>query len=132
MADLKPCKYCGEKPKVFSLGVRIDNEYWIRCENKTCQEKPFTASYDTEHEAIEAWNHRVTEAEIKAKAEHTYENCHNITCRRKCQKDGYNLAIDEFAEKLKKEVRPMFDYYYDYRMWEKRIDSVAEQLKEEQ
>ena len=41
-----------------------------------------------------------TEAEIRAKAEHTYENCHNITCRRKCQKDGYNMAIDEFARKL--------------------------------
>lgn len=31
---------------------------------------------------------------------HTYENCHNITCRRKCQKDGYNKAIDEFAEAI--------------------------------
>lgn len=40
------------------------------------------------------------EADIMAKAEHTYENCHNLTCRRKCQKDDYNMAIDEFAEKM--------------------------------
>ena len=41
-----------------------------------------------------------TEAEIRAKAEHTYENCHNITCRRKCKAEGYNMAIEEFAERL--------------------------------
>ena len=31
--------------------------------------------------------------------EHTYENCHNFTCRRKCEKDGYNRAIDNFEDK---------------------------------
>lgn len=36
--------------------------------------------------------------------EHTYENCHNATCRRKCQKDGWNMAIDEFAERAIKIV----------------------------
>ena len=76
-----------------------------------------------------------TEAEIRAKAEHTYENCHNITCRRKCQKDGYNMAIDEFAEK----VKPIIDEKIkgwtnsdDLRRWcERAINDVAEQLKEE-
>lgn len=28
--------------------------------------------------------------------EHNYENCHNLTCRRKCEDYGYNKAIDDF------------------------------------
>ena len=32
--------------------------------------------------------------------EHNYDNCHNYTCRKKCEKDGYAKAIDEFAEKF--------------------------------
>ena len=30
--------------------------------------------------------------------EHNYDNCHNNTCRRKCEKDGYNQAIDDFVK----------------------------------
>ena len=75
----------------------------------------------------------ITEEEIRAMAEHTYENCHNITCRRKCQKDGYNMAIDEFAEKLKREY-VYIDVTSDdmvYGKYRKYIDEIAEQLKEE-
>jgi hypothetical protein len=36
-------------------------------------------------------------------SEHGYDNCHNITCRTKCKKDGYAKAIEEFAEKMKEE-----------------------------
>lgn len=43
--------------------------------------------------------------------------------------DGYVKAVEEFAEKLKAEILPMFEYYYDYQLWEKRISKVAEQLK---
>lgn len=42
--------------------------------------------------------------------EHNYDNCHNTTCRRKCKKDGYEHAIDDFVksedylmEKIKEE-----------------------------
>ena len=33
--------------------------------------------------------------------EHTYENCRNLTCRRKCETDGYYKAIDDFIVKYK-------------------------------
>jgi len=59
MERIKPCKYCGKMPKFFSLGVRKDNEYWIRCENSDCPERPFTSSYDTATEVIEIWNRRM-------------------------------------------------------------------------
>lgn len=32
--------------------------------------------------------------------EHNYDNCHNITCRRKCQDDGYNMAINNAISKI--------------------------------
>ena len=32
--------------------------------------------------------------------EHNYDNCHNVTCRRKCQNDGYNDVIDKFVEEI--------------------------------
>lgn len=32
---------------------------------------------------------------LKSIPEHTYDNCHNITCRRRCEKDGYDKAIDD-------------------------------------
>lgn len=75
------------------------------------------------------------------KAKHTYENCHNLTCRRKCQKDGYNMAIDEFAEKLKESLAKNYRHFTttdtDGFEWlttdavHTHIDKVAEQLKEE-
>lgn len=59
MGRIKPCKYCGKTPKIFSYGIRKDNEYWIRCENDVCMKRPFTSSYDTESEVIEIWNRRM-------------------------------------------------------------------------
>ena len=31
---------------------------------------------------------------------HNYYNCHNITCRRKCEDDGYNQGIQDFYDKV--------------------------------
>ena len=36
--------------------------------------------------------------------EHNYDNCHNYTCRKKCEKDGYNKAIDEAIEASAKSI----------------------------
>ena len=30
---------------------------------------------------------------------HTYENCHNATCRIKCMRDGWNDAVEEIISK---------------------------------
>lgn len=30
---------------------------------------------------------------------HTYENCHNLTCRAKCRRDGWNDAVEEIINK---------------------------------
>lgn len=34
--------------------------------------------------------------------EHSYENCHNITCRRMCEKDGSKQSCERIIEELEK------------------------------
>ena len=31
---------------------------------------------------------------------HTYENCHNLTCRTKCKKDGWNEAAEKIISQV--------------------------------
>lgn len=67
---------------------------------------------------------------------HTYENCHNITCRRKCQKDGYNMAINEFAEKIKDFIAKSVEDAENSNdlcceIFQSEIDEIALQMKGE-
>ena len=58
--------------------------------------------------------------------EHNYENCHNATCKRKSRKDGYNKAIDDFANVCEKQFTTMYGQrYVDMR----DIKNMEEQLK---
>lgn len=41
---------------------------------------------------------------LKSIPEHNYYNCHNLTCRRKCEKDGYNKAINEAMKQAAKAI----------------------------
>lgn len=51
--ELKPCPFCGGEAKI--CGTREIGMSWIAC--KSCIGQ--TTCYDTEEEAIEAWNRRV-------------------------------------------------------------------------
>ena len=54
---LKPCPFCGEKPKRI-----IEGEYKrFLCNNFDCWIKPRTDWYADELTAIEAWNRRVSD-----------------------------------------------------------------------
>ena len=77
--------------------------------------------------------------------EHNYDNCHNATCRRKCKKDGYEHAIDDFVksedylmEKIKEEKTEVsIDYEWRKvvclddirRMLHQGLLEISEQLK---
>lgn len=77
--------------------------------------------------------------------EHNYNNCHNATCRRKCRKDGYEQAINDFVksedclmEKIKEEKAEVsIDYEWRKvvclddirRMLHQGLLETAEQLK---
>ena len=119
MAELKKCPFCGSD-NITMMGKRENCFPWIRCE--CCGAS--TSAFETQEEAIEAWNNRATESEIRAK------------------------AIDEFAEKLKAELseeifsdEEKFKYArkeqelicaqnMTWKMAIRLADYVAEQLKE--
>jgi Lar family restriction alleviation protein len=60
--ELKPCPFCGgtaimrENNNSF-----VPRRYYVRCGNDNCSVIVTTCNRDTETEAAEAWNKRVTE-----------------------------------------------------------------------
>ena len=64
---LKPCPFCGGEAEVIFeeySGDHIVNEFYVRCtmfNNRlpNCLVMPNTITYDSEEEAIDAWNRRV-------------------------------------------------------------------------
>ena len=73
--------------------------------------------------------------------EHNYDNCHNATCKRKSRKDGYEQAVDDFAEKLNAKCDGMIKDKWNsnvapiswaeaYADFKDDINDIAEQLKE--
>ena len=84
------------------------------------QEHEF-CDYQNYHEQIAEWLEDYKR--LKSIPEHTYENCHNLTCRRKCKKDGYNMAIDDFLERVK-------EMYAFTILEEEQFNELAERLKE--
>ena len=55
--------------------------------------------------------------------EHNYDNCHNVTCKRKSRKDGYEQAVDDFSKDVKELIVDLSVIRF------KHIDEIAEQLK---
>ena len=103
MAELKKCPFCGGKADTYSS---IRGFWSVDCESNECITHTMVTNYDTREEAIEAWNNRATEAEIRAK------------------------AIDEFAEKLKKYTYGRTNgVYVEIPLY--ILDEIAEQLKGE-
>lgn len=57
MTELLPCPFCGGEADLIDISDEYEGEYWVahQCANGTSVE---TNSYDTEAEAIAAWNSR--------------------------------------------------------------------------
>jgi len=54
-AKLKPCPFCGQDARV----ARQRNELWYaECSNYGCVVSNSNIGFDTEEEAVEAWNRR--------------------------------------------------------------------------
>lgn len=53
MSELKPCPFCGGEAAVFTYN---NEEYDVKCRNPYCLAK--SSRWDTEAEAIDAWNTR--------------------------------------------------------------------------
>ena len=57
---LKPCPFCGEKPKLKEH-ILYKHNYIVHCTNDFCLVEPCTKLYPKEKQAIEAWNRRTNE-----------------------------------------------------------------------
>jgi len=68
MSELKPCPFCGSKPKIFTLKRKgyVDIHY-IECVNRKCNE-PFSKAYD-EEEVVKKWNTRHYPPEVQQAVE---------------------------------------------------------------
>lgn len=56
--ELKPCPFCGGEGKIIDLGFfNLPSSYGVCCLNCSCATYQF---FDTEGEAAEAWNRRVS------------------------------------------------------------------------
>lgn len=63
--ELKPCPFCGGNAKLIETYKYVGlskpiPRYFVRCDNDDCNVYVATCNSDTEEEAIEAWNRRVT------------------------------------------------------------------------
>lgn len=61
MDELKKCPFCGFKAKMFREGweVTYTTSWWVECTNQSCViPEMSTQEYDTEKQAIKAWNTR--------------------------------------------------------------------------
>ena len=104
MAELKKCPFCGGEVKISTEQVDAVTEvYNFVC--SSCDSYTYFDYCDRE-ESIEAWNNRVTEADIRA------------------------MAIEEFASELKYQWLETSDLnnskdFFEY------VEKIAEQLKEQ-
>lgn len=58
---LKPCPFCGEEPYLQfreSDKTLLDVEFYVECANPYCGVEPVTSGFETEEDAIAAWNRR--------------------------------------------------------------------------
>lgn len=56
MEKLKPCPWCGCKPKI---GIEpMYDEYWVSCRAIKCDVNAQTSIHRTKEAAIKAWNTR--------------------------------------------------------------------------
>ena len=55
--ELKPCPFCGEKPKIGTTGTF----YRVYCFSPSCYIRPNTRFEKNKEDAVEQWNRRRTD-----------------------------------------------------------------------
>ena len=107
MAELKKCPFCDGIAYSYKTKNLLGEMFWgIECESNECIVHTMIAEYPTEEKAIEAWNNRVTESEIRAKAIDTLKTnfrWHYENARRNGIEDSIDWAdyFDLVAEEVK-------------------------------
>jgi len=87
-ATLLPCPFCGDEALVqptYDIDTNECDGFFVWCSNYDCECKPQTRDYQTEAEAIVAWN---TRAERTCHMEMA-EGCQNWNSCSVCDADYY-------------------------------------------
>ena len=102
MAELKKCPFCGGEAYSYKSKNLLGEMFCgIECESNECIVHTMIAEYPTEEKAIEQWNNRVTEAEIRNKAiDDTMRKLYELG---HLHSRYLKSDIDEIAEQLKGE-----------------------------
>jgi len=59
MDELKECPWCTDPPISGRISAGLTGTQWVAyCDNIDCPVQPMTDGFETEAEAIAAWNHR--------------------------------------------------------------------------
>ena len=99
MAELKKCPFCGGEAKFLKNGAGC---FQVYCDN--CEVRQYAYAHKDKEEAIESWNNRATEAEIRAQAiDEAVEEMKRWICVTYGLSDVDLKEIDEIAEQLKEE-----------------------------
>lgn len=116
LPSTKPCPFCGSKARIRDLYDVVDwtdddepiTERRFVCDcgaGVDCWVSPVTDAFDTEEEAIEAWNRRSEVLERESKSE--WQKDHEIL---KAYSDSANGVFDELrAEIMKLQLYKMFE-----------------------
>lgn len=111
---LKPCPFCGGVAKIGKGEI----EFWAYCPHCGAQ----TELYETEQEAIKAWNSRPIEDELDKKNGCLIGTCHDLhdiveEFRVECdQKDFEIKRLREALEEIKKTVENTQDTIYPFHL----------------
>ena len=114
MTELKSCPFCGGVAKIGKGEI----EFWTYCPHCGAQ----TELYETEQEAIKAWNARPIEDELDKKNGYLIGTCHDLhdiveEFRAECdQKDLETKRLREALEEIKKTVEDAQDTIYPFHL----------------
>lgn len=132
----KPCPFCGSEARIRNMYDVVDwtdddepmteRRFVCECSGVECWVSPVTDPFDTEEEAIEAWNRRSEALEREPKSE--WQKDREIL---KAYSDGANGVLDELRAEIAEEKEHAYADFERYKVeylgqdWEDALDSLA-------
>ncbi|WP_423212277.1 Lar family restriction alleviation protein [Paracoccus yeei] len=72
LSELRPCPFCGASARVFRDALPLYPIWWVECSRRPIPHH--TTAFRSEREALDDWNRRATEADLRAEVERLRAN----------------------------------------------------------